>query len=92
MQFERAKINPKEGNAETIINNMLLFARGKGNSVNRVLEYDSESVNDMKQMYVFMGMVYRRLKAIEIPAKGQASNIVGSEISCVISLGILFHF
>lgn len=57
MQFEGAKINPKEGNAETIINNMLLFARGKGNSMNRVLKCDSESINDMKQMYVFMGMV-----------------------------------
>lgn len=49
MQFERAKINPKEGNAEGIINTVLLFARGEGNSTNRVLEYDTGLVNDMKQ-------------------------------------------
>lgn len=50
MQFESAKINPKEGNAEGIINNMLLFARGEENSMNWVLEYETGSVNDMKQM------------------------------------------
>ena len=50
MQFETAKINPKEGNAEAIINNMLLFAKGEGDSINSVLEYDTGSVNDTKQM------------------------------------------
>lgn len=60
--------------------------------MNLVLEYDTGSVNDMKQMYVFMGTVYRRLKAIEIPVEEIDSNTVGSEISCVIFLGILFHF
>lgn len=79
MQFKRAKINLKEGNAEGIINNMLLFARGEGNSMTWVLEYDTGSVNDMKQMYVFMGIVYRRLKLHEIPVKNK-TNTVSSEI------------
>lgn len=60
--------------------------------MNLVLEYDTGSVNDMKQMYVFMGTVYGRLKAIEIPVEEIDSNTVGSEISCVIFLGILFRF